>query len=277
MAQNVPHFCPRCGAPIMSGQHACDNCGLDLSPSADSADHPSPIPSFAPAPPAAQAYPPTPVPPAMQAYTSGPQISEQDTISQYAPLSPGYQAHQPHQPVEPPVIARPGRRKRARGRVGIVIGLLVVAVLGVAAYFVIALLGVHIPGFSTLGSQPTVTTTTINQTINYAGADITILNMQQSDRFINDPNTSTNGMLRLNIKEQNNTNVKISWLYADSAHLILPGGTTVAPAYVKAKVGILRREPHRPVWLTLPCRAVPTFARSFCASARRARRRWTCL
>ena len=119
------------------------------------------------------------------------------------------------------------------------IGLLVVAVLGVAAYFVIALLGVQIPGLSTLGSQPTVTTTTINQTINYAGADITILNAQQSDRFINDPNTSTNGMLRLNIREQNNTNVKISWLYANSAHLILPGGTTVAPAYVKAKVGIV--------------------------------------
>ena len=211
MAQNAPHFCPRCGAPVMPGQRACANCGLDVSTRVDSADYSSPT----------------------QSYSPGTQFPAQGTASPYPPVSA-----QTNQPIVPPVPAKPIQKKRSLGKVGCVIGLLVVGVLGVAAYFVAALLGVQIPGLSTVVSQPTVTTTTINETVNYAGVDITILNTQQSDRFVNDPNTGTNGILRLNLKEQNNTNVPISWLYSNSAHLILPGGTTVAPLYVKAKGGI---------------------------------------
>lgn len=121
---------------------------------------------------------------------------------------------------------------------GCVIGLLVVALLGIAGVFVAALLGVHLPGTTDLTTQTPVTTTSVNETVTYAGAAITVLNAQQSQRFVNDPNTGNDGMLRLNLKEQNSTDTTVSWSYAEIAHLVLPGGSTVAPVYVKAKGSI---------------------------------------
>jgi hypothetical protein len=87
-------------------------------------------------------------------------------------------------------------------------------------------------------TQPPVTTTQINSTVTYAGADLTILTAQQSQSFINDPNTTTTGMVRLTIQEQNKTTVKVSWLYNDIARLQLPEKTLGAPVYVQAKVGL---------------------------------------
>ncbi len=31
MAQVFPRFCPRCGAPTMTGRPICANCGLDIA------------------------------------------------------------------------------------------------------------------------------------------------------------------------------------------------------------------------------------------------------
>lgn len=126
-------------------------------------------------------------------------------------------------------------QKPRRGRAGLVIALLVVAILGIAGYFLAALLGVHLPGTTDLSSQTAVTTTSINETVTYAGATITVLNAQQSQRFVNDPNSGNDGMLRLNLKEQNTTSVPIGLPYANIARLVLPGGSTVTPVYVKAK------------------------------------------
>lgn len=228
MAQNTPHFCPRCGAPVMAGQRVCANCGLDLSPRGSNPNYPpfAQQPSYPPGVPFAQSpsYPPEAPFPA-QTQIQGPPARNTSDARYF------------DQPAMPPSMsAQPPRKKRSRR--GLIIGLLLIVVLLVGAYAVAAVLGVPLPGISTIASQPAVTTTNINQTVNYAGVDITILNAQQSDRFINDPNTSTDGMLRLNLKEQNNTGVRVSWLYTNSAHLILPGGSTVAPVYVKAKVGI---------------------------------------
>jgi len=79
---------------------------------------------------------------------------------------------------------------------------------------------------------------TINSSVPYAGVDITIVNAQQSQSFIDDPNSSTAGIVRLNLREQNNTAFKVSWSYQNIARLILPNKSIVSPIYVKAKVGI---------------------------------------
>src|SRR5579875_582855 len=214
MAQNTPRFCPRCGAPLSAGQRVCANCGLHIPSRTASQDFPAP----------SQAYPP---------YTRGGMpVPEQG--SQYpSPFSAG----QSNQQVPPASVVKPPQ-KRSRGRMGCVIGLLVVALLGIAGVFVAALLGVHLPGTTDLTTQTPVTTTSVNETVTYAGAAITVLNAQQSQRFVNDPNTGNDGMLRLNLKEQNSTDTTVSWSYAEIAHLVLPGGSTVAPVYVKAKGSI---------------------------------------
>jgi len=120
--------------------------------------------------------------------------------------------------------------------------MLILLVLVVAAgYFGLGLLGIHVPGPGGSGGsgvQTPITTTALHESIPYAGVTITVLNAQQSQTFIDDPNTTTSGMVRLNLQEQNPTTVRVSWLYSEIARLILPDKKMVAPTFVKAKVGI---------------------------------------
>lgn len=109
-------------------------------------------------------------------------------------------------------------------------------VLGAGAYVIAGFLGVALPGFVTI--QPPMTITSINSLVRYAGVDVAVLNIQQSQRFIDDPNTSTNGMVRLNLGEHNRTSVRVSWNYENIARLILPNKSIVSPTYVKAKVAL---------------------------------------
>jgi len=96
--------------------------------------------------------------------------------------------------------------------------------------------GFRLPGLGK-ASQPSITTVPINSTATYAGVDITVVNAQQSQSFIDDPNTSNNGMVRLNLQAQNKTSVQANWSYSTIAHLLLPGKSNVAPTYVKEKIG----------------------------------------
>jgi hypothetical protein len=132
--------------------------------------------------------------------------------------------------------------KRGPGKAGtrlLVLLLLLLILLAAGSYFSLAVLGVSIPGIGTgNGTQPPVTTTPINATVPYAGVAITVLNAQQSQSFLDDPNTSRDGMVRLQLQEQNKTGMVVSWLYYDIAHLLLPGNKSLSPVYVKAKVGI---------------------------------------
>ena len=73
-------------------------------------------------------------------------------------------------------------------------------VLGAIVYAFAGFLGLALPGFVNI--QPSITTTAINASVPYAGVNITILNVQQSQSFLNDPNTNSNGMVRLNLQEQ---------------------------------------------------------------------------
>lgn len=216
MAQNAPRFCPRCGAPLRQGQRVCANCGLDIPSRTVSQDFPA----------APQVYP---------SYAQrGMPVQDQVPLPQYPSPLPGSGSNRQAPPSD---VVKPVR-KRSRGRVGCVIGLLLVAILAIAAFFLATLLGLHLPGTTDLTSQPTVTTTSVNETITYAGVAITVLNAQQSQRFVDDPNSGNDGMLRLNLREQNSTNTTVSWSYADIAHLLLPGGSTLAAVYVKAKGSI---------------------------------------
>lgn len=117
--------------------------------------------------------------------------------------------------------------------------LLLLVLLGVGGYIGVAAMGIHLPGFgSGNATQPSVTSTPINTTVTYAGVELTILSVQQSQSFIDDPNTVSTGMVRLVIQERNTTSLKVSWLYADSARLLLPDKAIVTPTFARANAGI---------------------------------------
>jgi hypothetical protein len=131
----------------------------------------------------------------------------------------------------------PAPKKRSPGRNRLMLLLIVLLVLlGVTGYVVAGFLGVPLPGFVLI--QTPVTTTVINSSVAYASVDITILNVQQSQSFVNDPNSSTNGMVRLILREHNQTNVKVGWSYENIARLILPDKSIVSPIYVNSVVKI---------------------------------------
>ena len=117
------------------------------------------------------------------------------------------------------------------------LALLALLILVGAGLFVAArAFGASIPGFGP--AQSTITTTSISTTFPYAGVNITLVNTQQAQNFLDDPNTRSDGMLRLNLRSTNSTGIRISWRYEDIAQLVLPDHTVVKPAYVKGVVDL---------------------------------------
>ena len=235
MAQTHPRYCPRCGAPIVTESRNCATCGLTAEAMLSSSTHKRPTQDYQQEqqqvshadlqasqdhPHVQQSYQRT----SMQASQTGqegypysiPQ-SLQEQVEQYSAYS------------------SPGMAVRKRLLL-LLMALLVL--LGVTSYVIAGFLGVHLPGFANSSVQPPVTTMPINSSVPYAGIDITILNAQQSQGFIDDPNSSTAGMVRLNLSEQNNTTINVTWSYFTIARLILPNKSIVSPLYVKAKAGI---------------------------------------
>ena len=203
MEQVSPRFCPRCSTPAVPGQRICVNCGLSMTTAPQ---------------PQATVNTPDPQPP--------PQLSQ--ASQQAAQPPPSWRITGPPSSIAP---SRPPRKKIS-GRTGLILVLvLLLILLGAGSYLGALALGLHL-------TQPPVTTSQINATVTYAGVDLTVLTAQQSLSFLNDPNTTSTGMARLNIQEQNKTTVKVSWLYNDIARLLLPGKTLAAPTYVHAHVGI---------------------------------------
>ncbi len=178
MAQAIPPFCPRCGKATVAGQRFCAHCGLVMSP----------------APTAATAIdnPDIPTQP-IQFDMADQQVSQPNTQPAWSPPNIN--------PTSPPPFSPPPT-KRKRGRIGLLLALLVLLlVIGLGSYIAIGVLGVHI-GSANGGVQPPITTTQLNTTVTYAGVNLTIQNAQQADSFVNDPNTATDGMVRLTIQEQ---------------------------------------------------------------------------
>jgi len=139
--------------------------------------------------------------------------------------------------VQPPVPDySPAQRNRFR-RAGFVLLLIsLLLFLSAAGYLLVEFLGMHLPG-SGIG-QPSITTLPLQISFAYKGADITIVDARQSKSFIDDPNTATDGLLRLGLQENNMTPVNIAWSYSDVAELIQPGKPAVHPTYVPAPVDL---------------------------------------
>lgn len=131
----------------------------------------------------------------------------------------------------------PAPQPKSRRRMGIVLLLLAaLLVLGGGGYLAISALGVHVPGFGNV--QSTIKTSKQNTAVTYAGMTVTVRSIQQAQNFLDDPQTANDGMVRLNLQEQNTTTVPISWDYNASARLIVQGKPAIAPTYVKSKTSI---------------------------------------
>lgn len=130
-------------------------------------------------------------------------------------------------PAESSLTSKPGSR-----RIGCILFLVAgLLILGAGGYLLAGLLGMHIPGFNGLSSQPPITTTPLHITTSYRGADITIISTQQAAGFQNDPNTASDGMVRLKLLANNATTAAITWDYSSAAALLVPGKGVVAPVY----------------------------------------------
>jgi zinc-ribbon domain len=235
MAQTFPRYCPRCGAPIATNSRSCANCGLPVEAMLSRREQAQPVQS-------------------PQNDQDQQSLADQQTVQQNVRVQPGHQPatmqspqadQQAAQYIPQPFQERdqydqsysPAQKIMKSGRkrwIPLVLALIVL--LGAIGYIIAGLLGSHLPGFR--GGQTAVTTKAINATVPYAGVDITILNVQQSQTFLDDPNSSDNGMVRLNLREQNTTGISVSWSYDTIARLILPDKSLISPAYVKATAGI---------------------------------------
>ena len=128
-------------------------------------------------------------------------------------------------------------QRRRPGRTGILLTLLALVLIFVAIFIAVVPLGLRFPGLSR-GSQPSITTVPINSTVTYAGVDITVVNAQQSQSFVDDPETSNDGMVRLKLQAQNKTSVQVNWSCYNITQLLLPGKSSIKPTYVKEKTSI---------------------------------------
>ncbi len=235
MPQVFPRYCPRCGAPIVTSAGTCATCGLPIEAILSRDQQKPPEQTF---------QDPEHLQEIDQDKTQHDLYVQQDDQLNTIPTSQSGQQRNP--PSETQSFKEQGEhdylyssapKKRSISRRGFMFLLVALLfVLGAIAYIIAGFLGVPVPGFVVI--QPPVTTIAINSSVPYAGVDITVLNAQQSQSFVNDPNSSAYGMVRLNLSEHNQTNVKVGWSYKNIARLILPDKSIVSPTYTNAKVDI---------------------------------------
>ncbi|HYB02661.1 MAG TPA: zinc ribbon domain-containing protein [Ktedonobacteraceae bacterium] len=254
MSQTYERRCPTCGNSIAVDQRFCTNCGTVLE-----AESPPPPSQYGAQPPS-QSYPYSQPPP----YAQQPPPYAQPQVPSYAQSpQPMYAQQQPQQ--QSPIAEAFGalgllfllrgfggrkyagyRPQRQRSSCCGCLVLLAVLFLCIGVPSLYYASKTSLSGFSkslndtynsnsssssdssSITTQPPITTTQINQTVPYGGADITIVNVQQSKAFMNDLDAGTTGVVRLNIKE-NSSASGTNYVYSDVARLIMPDKTTVAP------------------------------------------------
>jgi uncharacterized Zn finger protein (UPF0148 family) len=234
MPQVLPRYCPRCGAPIVTSSGVCATCGLPLEAllsrekktseqAFDTPEHLSEI--------------------EQETNQHNLDVHEDTQLDRVPTLQLVQQSNvlsgtQSFTTKGEQVFRNPSAQNRRRfgRREFLVLLMLLLFVLGVIVYAFAGFLGLPLPGFVNI--QSPITTTMINTTVPYAGVDITILNVQQSQSFINDPNSDTNGMVRLNLQERNPTDVKVVWNYASISRLVMPIKSLVSPTYVNSVVRV---------------------------------------
>jgi hypothetical protein len=233
MAQMQPPICPRCGEPLIAQQQFCTRCGLNLAPWLPADDRQPPIQQEEEIPTLQRPLSSPFAPP----ISSAPEAA----TGQWPPLPQTDRPYFPPQnqsalPVTPmPPVAPPARkRRRFRSGVALLLVLALVIVL-VAGYAGATLFGL----FKQAPVQASITTVPINATVTYAGVAVTVVNVQRSQNFLDDPYTSSSGMVRVHLQAQNKATDPVNLYYNNIAHLVLPGGQEVAATYVKAVVGIM--------------------------------------
>jgi hypothetical protein len=278
MSQPSGRTCPKCGISIAASQRFCTNCGTVLEA------QPQPPSQYGAQPPS-QSHPyPQPAPPYAQQQQQAPSYV-QPSQQQVPPYM--QQPAQQQNPIAEAFGALGllfllrgfgGRRyagyrpQRQRSSCCGCLVLLVVLFLciGVPSLYYASKTsitsiskGLNFSSGNSSSSgnsnssnttQPPITTMQINQTVPYGGVDITIVSAQQSKAFMDDLNAGTTGVVRLNLKEDNKSTARGNYLYSDSARLILPDKTSVAPTneqqYSGPDAGVSRTN-----WLDFP---VPT-------------------
>lgn len=249
MAQLSPRYCPRCGAPIVTDSRFCTTCGLAVEEMLSRDTKRQPIQGHhfdqehvLRAEEQASQYNPHIQQSYQQASVEAAETTDTaetiEAIETIETTKIGEQRDaqyvvQPVQeqakPLPAPKLASKKRNMGGRGWIPLVVALIVL--LGVVGYITAGVLGVHLPGFR--GKQPPVITMGINSSVPYAGVDITVVSAQQSQSFVDDPDSDSNGMVRLNLLAQNKTGIKVSWSYTDIARLVLPDKSIVNPIYIK--------------------------------------------
>lgn len=229
MAQVLPRYCPRCGAPTVSSSSVCATCGLPLEGmlSRDENNLPEQLNHEQESLSESNQQ---------VMHEADPEQEELDKVPT-AQLNPQSSTRSFTTKDEQAYPNSSPQNKRKMGRRELMILLMLLLLVLVAIVYAFAgSLGLALPGFANV--QPSITTTAINATVPYAGVEITLLNVQQSQSFLNDPNSNSDGMLRLNLQERNVTDVKVAWSYATIARLILPNKTFVSPSYVNSAVRV---------------------------------------
>jgi hypothetical protein len=157
-------------------------------------------------------------------------------------------------------------QRRSSGCCGVLVAIVILGILAVVVYNVYrsastsirnanlnTITGNNGSGSSDQTTQPPITTTKINQAVTYSGVNITIVDVQQSKSFLNDPQSQANGIARVDIKEQTSDSTG-NFLYSDIARIILPDKTSVAPLNAQQSIGP-NAGVSRSNWLDFP---VPT-------------------
>ena len=254
MSQTSGRPCPACGTPVPAGQRFCSNCGTDMTVSGQASQYGGLAPQQTPYGQQQQQQ----VPPYAQAPGS---------YGQQQPIQP-YQQPQRSNPIAEALGAlgllfflrryRPGyqARRQSSGCCGCLVTLVILlAVFGTPAFIYyranpnvinqiknqfqhsVNSTGNTVNNGSAPTTQPPITTANINQSVTYAGVNITIESAQQSTAFIDDTSTAANGMVRVKIKETNNSGQNSSYFYSDAAHLVLPDKSRIALANALQQVG----------------------------------------
>jgi hypothetical protein len=250
MAQTPGQSCPNCGGPIATGQRFCTNCGAVLEappPSQYGGMQQQNYPPAQQPPPYAQPQPPPYAQPPQQLppYMQQPQQKQSPIAEAFGALGLLF------------LLRRFGRgyargyvpRRQSSGCCGcLVLLVILLVVLGLPGYFAfrskIPALQNTINSSSSgntggiLATPPLAspTTTQLNETVNYAGVEITILNAQQASSFSDDNNSSTNELVRLNLQEKAGSAVG-TFLYGDVMRLVLPDKTTIVPSSEQSDIG----------------------------------------
>jgi len=235
MSQHSERPCPACGTRVPTGQRFCSNCGTDMTVSGPASQYggqtPRQVPPYAQAPGQYGQQ----VPPYQQPQQKSNPIAEAlgalGLLFFLRRYRPGYQA-----------------RRQSSGCCGCLVTLVILLIIfGTPAFFYSranphALNQIFQSGSNstdnggTLNTSITPTinitpiTTPINQSVTFAGVNITIQSVVQATSFSDDSSAGSNGVVRIKIKEANNGKNNADILYSDVAHLILPDNSSITLA-----------------------------------------------